>query len=133
MSTRDPEQDRIPVSPALDDVLTDIRAPVEEPVLGARVIYLTTLGVGIGLAAGMVAVILGGLIGLITNIAFYGRISTELSSPAGGHEGWWLLVIPSVGGLIVGLMARFGQRYLLYKQNVPRWLPRVRPWIPPWE
>lgn len=32
-----------------------------------------------------------------------------------------------------GLIARFGQRYLLYKQNVPRWLPRVRPWIPPWE
>ncbi len=105
---RDPEQDRIPVSPALDDVLTSVRAPVEEPVLGARVIYLTALGVAIGIAAGIVAVILGGLIGLITNVAFYGRISTELTSPAGGHEGWWLLVIPSVGGLIVGLMARYG-------------------------
>jgi len=31
-----------------------------------------------------------------------------------------------------GLAARFGERYRLYKANVPRWLPRVRPWIPPW-
>lgn len=32
-----------------------------------------------------------------------------------------------------GLVARFGERYRLYKKNVPRWLPRVKPWIPPWE
>jgi protein-S-isoprenylcysteine O-methyltransferase Ste14 len=32
-----------------------------------------------------------------------------------------------------GLLARFGERYRLYKKNVPRWLPRVKPWIPPWE
>src|SRR5262245_19197052 len=30
------------------------------------------------------------------------------------------------------LVARFGERYRVYKQNVPRWLPRVKPWIPPW-
>jgi protein-S-isoprenylcysteine O-methyltransferase Ste14 len=32
-----------------------------------------------------------------------------------------------------GLAARFGERYSVYKKNVPRWLPRVKPWIPPWE
>ena len=31
------------------------------------------------------------------------------------------------------LAARFGERYRVYKKNVPRWLPRVKPWIPPWE
>jgi protein-S-isoprenylcysteine O-methyltransferase Ste14 len=31
-----------------------------------------------------------------------------------------------------GLVARFGERYRLYKENVPRWLPRVKPWISPW-
>jgi protein-S-isoprenylcysteine O-methyltransferase Ste14 len=31
-----------------------------------------------------------------------------------------------------GLTARFGERYRLYKENVPRWLPRVSPWVPPW-
>jgi protein-S-isoprenylcysteine O-methyltransferase Ste14 len=29
-----------------------------------------------------------------------------------------------------GLMARFGQEYLEYKKNVPRWIPRLRPWKP---
>jgi len=32
-----------------------------------------------------------------------------------------------------GLAARFGDRYGLYKKNVPRWLPRVKPWVPPWD
>jgi protein-S-isoprenylcysteine O-methyltransferase Ste14 len=27
-----------------------------------------------------------------------------------------------------GLVKRFGSDYLTYKQNVPRWLPRLRPW-----
>jgi len=27
-----------------------------------------------------------------------------------------------------GLTKRFGQEYLAYKENVPRWIPRLRPW-----
>jgi len=27
-----------------------------------------------------------------------------------------------------GLARRFGEEYLIYKQNVPRWIPRMRPW-----
>jgi len=27
-----------------------------------------------------------------------------------------------------GLAKRFGEDYLRYKQNVPRWIPRLRPW-----
>lgn len=29
------------------------------------------------------------------------------------------------------LEKRFGQDYLLYKRNVPRWIPRLRPWDEP--
>jgi protein-S-isoprenylcysteine O-methyltransferase Ste14 len=28
-----------------------------------------------------------------------------------------------------GLARRFGADYLRYKQNVPRWIPRLRPWV----
>jgi protein-S-isoprenylcysteine O-methyltransferase Ste14 len=31
-----------------------------------------------------------------------------------------------------GLSARFGERYSVYKKHVPRWIPRVTPWSPPW-
>jgi chloride channel protein, CIC family len=102
------DRNSIPVSPALDDVLESVRAPREEPVISSRVLYIATIAVGIGLLGGVVAVVLSGFIGFITNLAFYGRVSTQLVAPAGGHEGLWLLIIPSIGGLIVGLMARFG-------------------------
>lgn len=29
-----------------------------------------------------------------------------------------------------GLEKRFGQEYVEYKRNVPRWIPRIRPWRP---
>jgi len=29
-----------------------------------------------------------------------------------------------------GLEKRFGAEYLEYKRNVPRWIPRLKPWIP---
>jgi protein-S-isoprenylcysteine O-methyltransferase Ste14 len=31
------------------------------------------------------------------------------------------------------LAARFGERYRIYKRNVPRWIPRITPWRPSWE
>jgi protein-S-isoprenylcysteine O-methyltransferase Ste14 len=30
-----------------------------------------------------------------------------------------------------GLVARFGEKYEVYRENVPRWLPRRTPWSPP--
>lgn len=29
-----------------------------------------------------------------------------------------------------GLAQRFGEDYKIYKKNVPRWLPRLKPWMP---
>jgi protein-S-isoprenylcysteine O-methyltransferase Ste14 len=29
-----------------------------------------------------------------------------------------------------GLIRRFGDEYRAYQQNVPRWIPRLKPWIP---
>ena len=31
-----------------------------------------------------------------------------------------------------GLVRRFGDDYLTYRRNVPRWVPRATPWQPPW-
>src|SRR6185437_6972364 len=58
------------------------------------------------------AKILTMLIGLITNLVFYGRVSAAFSSPADAvpHLGWWVVLIPAAGGVIVGIMARWGSR-----------------------
>jgi chloride channel protein, CIC family len=73
-----------------------------------RVIPLSALAIGIGVLSTFVAWALLRLIGLATNLFYYGRVSGALSSPAGHHLGWFAILIPVGGGLVVGLMARYG-------------------------
>lgn len=73
-------------------------------------VYVSTLAVGLGLLGGAVAPALMCLIGFVTNLAFYGRISNRFVSPAGHHLGLLVILVPAAGGIIVGLMARFGSK-----------------------
>jgi H+/Cl- antiporter ClcA len=75
-----------------------------------RVLFVSALSVGIALVAGLVARVLTQLIGLITNLAFYGRVSTGFASPAGNHLGPLGIGVPVLGGLIVGVMAKYGSK-----------------------
>jgi H+/Cl- antiporter ClcA/CBS domain-containing protein len=76
------------------------------------VLRLVPLAVVIGVASAVVALVLLDLIGLITNLAYYHRASLELVSPAGNQLGWGAVVIPVVGGVLVGLMARYGSEQI---------------------
>lgn len=71
-------------------------------------LLVSVLSAAIGIAAGFIAFLLYNLIGLFTNFAFFHRFSFAFSSPRFSHIGPWVIVIPVIGGLIVGLMARFG-------------------------
>jgi H+/Cl- antiporter ClcA len=73
-------------------------------------VRITIYAVLLGVAGGAVARALTALIGLITNIAFYGRLSTDFISPAGNHLGIFVILVPVVGGVIVGLMAKYGSQ-----------------------
>lgn len=73
-----------------------------------RLVWICALAVIVAIGAGFAAVLLTALIGLITNIAFYGRFSTALTSPAGNHLGLAVMAVPVLGALIVGVMARYG-------------------------
>src|SRR5581483_4046921 len=48
------------------------------------------------------------LIAAITNLSFYHRLSTQAVTPQGHHLGYWVVLVPVIGALIIGLMARFG-------------------------
>ena len=90
--------------------------PVTEPVLShlgdftatTRLIRISLIAIVLGGISTLLALVLLSLIGLFTNIFFYGRLSTALVSPAGSHLGPFIIAIPVIGGLIIGLMARFG-------------------------
>jgi hypothetical protein len=73
-----------------------------------RVIPISLLAIGIGLLSTLVAWLLLRLIGFFTNVFYYGRAGTALVSPAGNHLGWFAVLIPVAGGLIVGFMAYYG-------------------------
>jgi H+/Cl- antiporter ClcA len=96
------------VSPSLAPTLDALSVPRQPPLVGARVVLMSGLAIALAAVAGLVAQVLTRLIGLITNLAFYGRLSWSFTSPAGNHLGWWVVLIPVAGGLIVGVMARYG-------------------------
>jgi chloride channel protein, CIC family len=73
-----------------------------------RVWLLSAVAIGIGACATGLAVLLLRLIALSTNFFYYHRFSATAVSPAGSPLGHWMVVVPIIGGLIVGLMARFG-------------------------
>ena len=73
-----------------------------------RVIPISLLAIAIGAFASVVAWILLRLIAFFTNFFYYGRFSTLTASPAGNHLGLYAVLIPVAGGLIIGLMARYG-------------------------
>jgi chloride channel protein, CIC family len=73
-----------------------------------RVWLLSCVSIGIGVCATALAVLLLRCIALSTNLFYYHRFSIATISPAGSPLGYWMIVVPVIGGLIVGLMARFG-------------------------
>ena len=74
-----------------------------------RVLFVAALAVPIGALSAGVAWCLLRLIGLITNAVFYQRLGTALVAPGEGHHSPLLILLaPVCGGLVIGLMARFG-------------------------
>jgi H+/Cl- antiporter ClcA len=74
----------------------------------ARLFPISGLALAIGVVAAFVALALLRLIGLFTNLFYFGRRSTALISPSGNHLGIFAVLVPVGGALIIGLMARYG-------------------------
>ena len=75
-----------------------------------RLLYISVQAVVIGLCISVIARFLVILINLITNISFHHQFSTLHSAPAGHHYGIFVIFIPALGGLIVGIMALYGSK-----------------------
>src|SRR5277367_5693927 len=73
-----------------------------------RVWLLSGVALVIGAGATLLAAALLRLIALSTNLFYYHRFSIAAVSPAGSPLGHWMVVVPVAGGVLVGLMARFG-------------------------
>ena len=98
----------LPVAPTLGPALAAAQVPRRAALVDVRVILISIVAIGVAFGAGVIARALTDLIGLFTNLAFYGRWSTAFVSPAQHALGLWVILVPAVGGVIVGCMARYG-------------------------
>jgi H+/Cl- antiporter ClcA len=92
-----------------DRLFPEQRAPgLSDFTTTRRVLPIAFLALGIGVLSGFVALALLKLIGLFTNLSFFQRWGTT-PPPLDDHPlGGWLLLVPTLGALLIGLIARYG-------------------------
>jgi CIC family chloride channel protein len=119
----DPDQPAIaPAGPSRDEAAAQTRPVLTAVATGPggsahelgdftmnrEALRLIPLALVIGAIATAIALVLLDLIGLFTNLFYFGRLDVSLASPAANRLGLLAVVIPVVGGLIIGVMARYG-------------------------
>ncbi len=99
----------LPVAPALEPVLAQAGFGPHPPRSSRRLASICLLAAGVAVRAALPATVLTKLIALVTNLAWHDTWSIAPSAPDPAVLGWWwTLIIPTLGGLVVGAMARFG-------------------------
>src|ERR687885_2514275 len=97
------------VHSVLDRVSIDYRSEARtQPSASFRMLLVSVLAAVIGLAAGVVAFVLYNLIAFFSNLFFFGRINLTLIGLQNNHIGLWVIPLTVVGGLVVGVMAKYG-------------------------
>ncbi len=98
------------LAPSLAPVLGREHVDPIPAVMDRRDAFVAALAVGLGCLSFGVAELLVRAIALVTNLAFYQRVSFASVGPAGNQLGTYVIAVPVIGAIIVGLMARFGSR-----------------------
>ena len=108
--------------------------------LDIRLFRLSALAVIVALLACAAAQLLTALIAFFTNLFFYGRLSAAPVSPWNHQLGAWVIALPVLGGLVVGVLARWGspairghgipesmERVLMHESRIPKRLAVLKP------
>ncbi|HTM41701.1 MAG TPA: hypothetical protein VL177_12340, partial [Terriglobales bacterium] len=72
-----------------------------------RLLVLSSLGIVVGIAGGLVAEGLLRTINFITNLLYWHRFSSAYLPPNQAPHQWWFLLLPAAGGLLVGLLINY--------------------------
>ncbi len=98
----------IPISPALNNLDNGPAKPKNDFALKMRLVRISCLSIVVAVAISVIAKLLVWLINLVTNVSFYGTFAATFHSPSANHLGLWVIIIPAIGGILVGLMALYG-------------------------
>lgn len=75
-----------------------------------RLVYISLLAIIIAVLISLIAKALILLINVITHLSFYGEFSFSHVGLIENHMGLWIILIPAIGGILVGLTALYGSR-----------------------
>jgi H+/Cl- antiporter ClcA len=103
-------KNKIPISIALDPTLEAENIKPQTSQNKQRLLTIAALAVIIAICISFIAKFLINLIYLITHLSFFGDVAISHITPAENSLGLWVIVIPAVGGVIVGLMALYGSK-----------------------
>ena len=73
-----------------------------------RLWVLSAIAIFIGAISTLVALFLLAMIRFFTNLFFFQEFSIAERLPSAHHLGAWVVLIPAAGGIVIGLMARYG-------------------------
>ncbi len=73
----------------------------------SRILYVSVLAACLGAVSAVAAWALLEMIALSTNAFYFHRLSVKEVDPWQAGRHWWLVLMPVLGGLIVGLIARY--------------------------
>ncbi|HAZ93078.1 MAG TPA: chloride channel protein, partial [Chitinophagaceae bacterium] len=100
----------IPISLSLDPTLAIENVQPKKSFNKRRLLFISISAIVIAIGVSIIAKLLVHLIDLITNISFYGNFSFAPITPAENNLGLFVITIPVIGGLIIGLMAYYGSK-----------------------
>ncbi|HQY42361.1 MAG: chloride channel protein [Ferruginibacter sp.] len=100
----------IPISLSLDPTLAIENVQPKKSFNKRRLLFISISAIVIAIGVSIIAKLLVHLIDLITNISFFGNFSFAPITPAENNLGLFVITIPVIGGLIIGLMAYYGSK-----------------------
>lgn len=77
-----------------------------------RLLRITAIAAVVGGLSTVTAYFLLLLIRFFTNLFFFQTLSTQVQSPSANTLGLWVIGVPVLGGLVIGLIARFGSEQI---------------------
>jgi H+/Cl- antiporter ClcA len=74
----------------------------------SRLVLIASIAAVVGALSTVTADLLLHAIRFFTNLFFFQKLSTSFTSPAANTLGLWVIAVPVIGGLVIGLIARYG-------------------------
>ena len=88
-------------------------ASTSQQVSDFRLAYISVLAGIVGVVAAAIAFLIYHFIGFLYNLFFYQRLALTFVEPPNSGLPLWIIFVPALGGLIAGVMAKYGSRRII--------------------